>query len=351
MKKISILFIIPLSLSIASCQEVVDRDYSYKVAVVDEEGTPVEDANVRAMGYELIPDSPIPVARSFKVNASTDPSGVASISFSSPQTPGGVAITKDGYYQTTAAAKWVFPEGFLDTPGGHVGKMATTKIEAVLKPVKNPIPMIARKDLRILTPDLGVSYGFDLEMGDSLPPLGNGKHADIEFILTGTREDLGDGNKEHVDFQMEIKCPNPDDGFVQFSIEDSKEFNKGSALPSAHECPKEGYSNKLLREYKNDKDGGMVEAYRIKHEIANQCAYFRVRTERDEDGNIVSAHYGKLYGPLEIRPALKLYGHYTGDAQGGFFIHHLYFNPTPNDRNVEFDPSRNLLPDGKVRQP
>ena len=28
-----------------------------------------------------------------------------------------------------------------------------------------------------------------------------------------------------------------------------------------------------------------------------------------------------------------------------------YLNPTPNDRNVEFDPSKNLLPSERVSQP
>jgi hypothetical protein len=48
-----------------------------------------------------------------------------------------------------------------------------------------------------------------------------------------------------------------------------------------------------------------------------------VRSKLDEDGNIISANYGNNYGD---------------------FMSFIYnFNPTPNDRNVEFDPSRNLL--------
>ncbi len=43
----------------------------------------------------------------------------------------------------------------------------------------------------------------------------------------------------------------------------------------------------------------------------------------DERGNIVSAHYGKIYGD--------------------FMQFSYYLNPTPNDRNVEFDPKQNLL--------
>ena len=43
----------------------------------------------------------------------------------------------------------------------------------------------------------------------------------------------------------------------------------------------------------------------------------------DKDGNVKSALYGKIYG--------------------GFMQFRYYLNPTPNDRNVEFDPKQNLL--------
>lgn len=59
--------------------------------------------------------------------------------------------------------------------------------------------------------------------------------------------------------------------------------------------------------------------------------YFRVRTKLDEKGDIESAHYGKIYGD---------------------FMSFVYFlNPTPNDRNVEFDPKKNLLQGEKVTRP
>ena len=55
----------------------------------------------------------------------------------------------------------------------------------------------------------------------------------------------------------------------------------------------------------------------------NRNYFFRVRTAKDHEGNIVSAHYGKIYGD--------------------FMQFTYYLNPTPNDRNIEFDPKQNLL--------
>jgi hypothetical protein len=55
----------------------------------------------------------------------------------------------------------------------------------------------------------------------------------------------------------------------------------------------------------------------------NRNYFFRVRTVLDENGNVKSAQYGKIYGD--------------------FMQFRYYFNPTPNSRNIEFDPKHNLL--------
>lgn len=83
-------------------------------------------------------------------------------------------------------------------------------------------------------------------------------------------------------------------------------------------APPDGYQPELNKERsahpgqvtKNDSD-------------PNRNYLFRVRTVKDHAGNIVSAHYGKIYGD--------------------FMQFTYYLNPTPNDRNIEFDPKQNLL--------
>ena len=68
---------------------------------------------------------------------------------------------------------------------------------------------------------------------------------------------------------------------------------------------------------------GTRNAFEIFHRDPNKNYYFRVRTKVDDRGNIVSAHYGKIYGD--------------------FMQFKYYLNPTINDRNVEFDPKQNLI--------
>jgi hypothetical protein len=64
-----------------------------------------------------------------------------------------------------------------------------------------------------------------------------------------------------------------------------------------------------------------------------QAYFFRVRTV-ERDGKIVSALYGKIGGGLQLAPSnsktCELYLAY-------------YLNPTPLDRNIEFDLKKNLF--------
>jgi hypothetical protein len=59
--------------------------------------------------------------------------------------------------------------------------------------------------------------------------------------------------------------------------------------------------------------------------------YLRTRVQLDADGDIISANYAKIYDNIRF------------DARGTVSFWY-YYNPTPNDRNLEFDPKRNLFP-------
>ena len=61
---------------------------------------------------------------------------------------------------------------------------------------------------------------------------------------------------------------------------------------------------------------------------ADECLILRTRCHFDEKGNLVSCHYSKIYGKIEIFGWLN----FMSSA----------FNPTPNDTNLEFDARRNL---------
>jgi hypothetical protein len=62
---------------------------------------------------------------------------------------------------------------------------------------------------------------------------------------------------------------------------------------------------------------------------------FKSRLRRDEEGNVISANYGKIYGEFEF-----LGSEQVKKASVTFLY---YFNPTSNDRNIEFGQGKNLF--------
>ena len=68
-------------------------------------------------------------------------------------------------------------------------------------------------------------------------------------------------------------------------------------------------------------------------DVQRQKFYFRVRTD-EKDGRIVSALYGKLSAGFEMR---------IPDQQELKIVLYYYLNPTPLDRNMEFDLEKNLF--------
>ena len=179
----------------------------------------------------------------------------------------------------------------------------------VLKKVGKPIAMYA-KWVNENPPTLGQSIGYDFMMGDWVCTGHKGITADIIFQKWAYRKSGSD-----YEYKVKVTFPKTGDGIQIYTIPDSE---KGSGLRSPHEAPLNGYLSELNKERsahpgqpnKNDDD-------------PNRIYLFRVRTALDQNGNVVSARYGKIYGD--------------------FMQFTYYYNPTPNDRNIEFDPKQNLL--------
>jgi hypothetical protein len=119
-----------------------------------------------------------------------------------------------------------------------------------------------------------------------------------------------------------VSFPNQNDGIQEFT---TTPMDKASALCSSQEVPADSYQPEWVQT-DNRKTGHPIATNRD----INRNYYFRVRTVLYEQGNVKSALYGKIYGD---------------------FMHFSYYlNPTPNSRNVEFDPKRNLMKNLKPQE-
>lgn len=259
------------------------------VKVLDETGVPVAGADVE-MSYYVQP-APGQNEAGGNVHAMTDTNGVCLLSHSNTGSVGlAFQATKNGYYSTTRGHEFA---QFKDSDPSKWNPSETL----VLKAIGKPIAMYAKNITYIEFPTFNKPIGYDLMIGDWVAPYGKGISSD--FLFTENHLDAKSG------YTFTISFPKAGDGIQKFTPPDAE---KGSGLRSPHEAP--------------------VDGYQPTHEQTqmpnpNKNYFFRVRTSLDENGNVVSAHYGKIYGD--------------------FMQFTYYLNPTPNSRNIEFDPKQNLI--------
>jgi hypothetical protein len=193
--------------------------------------------------------------------------------------------------------------------------------------------------------------GFDLEVADWVAPHGKGKTADFllrfknEFkgleetysrtmderiashkrLLGFTKEEWTiDKFKIHAgkwDGLVEMSFPGEGEGIIE-----AKSFIGYSPMKLPHRAPDDGYSSAWKREV-NNYDGII---------LPEDTGFFlRTRVKKGQHGRIISANYAKFIGRMNVM------------ANTGRIEFFYYFNPTPNDRNLEFDPKKNLFPEDK----
>ena len=233
----------------------------------------------------------------------------------------GARVSKKGYYES----KWAL---FLakDEKSVSDGRWLpwNLTIPLVLREERKPIPLyVAWVDFDKGFPS-DTDVGFDCERHDYVAPHGDGKNSD--FLVRISSLDISGHDKA---CRLTLSAIDNGGGFVV------KKKELSSKLVSDYEAPADGYSPEFrtskttkLKFYEKNPDDVSEDEYLI----------LKSRIVRDQNGEIISANYGKIYGPVEYVFSLE---------RGRGAIKFLYyFNPTPNDRNLEFDGKNNLFKPG-----
>lgn len=221
----------------------------------------------------------------------------------------GIHSQNKGYYESHASYSF---KSFKD------GKWQpwNPTVELVLRPILNPVKMYAKRIQDLILPEYEKNIGFDFEIGDFIAPYGKGKKSDILFYgYLDRRKNLD------YDYWMEIRFPNQGDGIQRFSTE----TYKGSSFISPRYAPEDGYAP-TYRIEESRTPGKMSQGNR--GDEKNRFYFLRIRTVLDEVGKVKSANYVKIYGEF---------------ARFSYF-----FNPTSNDRNMEY--GGNLLKGLKISE-
>lgn len=245
-----------------------------------------------------------------------------------------VRANKPGYYGAV----------FRKRPNDQILKL---DLKLVLPKNNHPVPLYALcLNLGTGAPTLKLSVqndwlDYDLAVGDWVKPRGKGEVADIRFKfhnefkgwkmdderMAATRAHQNNRNVSEerlrelygkYDGELEISFPGEKEGLV----EEKGRFLIYSQLTMPHEAPMEGYAP--TRHY-------TAKTYGFRTDPENVGFFLRTRVKLDKDGKIVSANYAKVSGDFQF------------DARGILGLTY-YYNPTANDRNLEFDPKKNLFP-------
>ena len=282
------------------------------VRVTDEKGRPVEGADT-AIVFAVFDRWP---GHAEGKRGMTGADGLFSFS---ARTHGEMRydVRKKGYYDAEGSYRW----GSSSRENGKYIPWNPV-MEVTLKTIENPVPMYAKHAWAVL-PQIGSQFGFDLEKGDWVEPYGKGKISD--FLFKADRQ----GNTfENFKIRLEVTFSNKGDG-IQSVIIPVYEDAILHTLRLPKLAPEEGYQEKWVTEIGNTPETGRYNLSGNK----DQNFIFRVRTVLDENGKIKSANYGKIHDDFEI-------GGYSSKTLGIGFRY--YFNPD-GTRNLEFDPTRNLL--------
>ena len=281
----------------------------FVVRVVDDHEIPVAHATVNTSFHRAN-------ERSIPFQELTDSNGLCIVEGITTRSTFGTVL-KAGYYRSTFQFRYGDPN--INDHGGsssiiyYDSKVKNGRwlpwnptIPVVLKPIRDPVHMaLAFNEVRI--PNFDEPLGFDLEKHDWVLPEGNGKITDMIVRFESTGDDVP---------------------FRKLTLEFP------GAMNGAYVRKKDGYSilksdyhamtNSVYETRLANDDGTRGPAYILLG--ADDYLVFRIRSKVDHNGKVVSAMYGKIYGPFDYfvnsRNKMRLIS---------------FLNPTDNDTNLEFD--------------
>ena len=300
MKTLIYLTLAGLTVSCAIAQtQPAEHEWKVRLIVVDDIGQPV--AAAKALVSYTVPPPPDIRYAAENIEGFTDTNGVFTASHQGPGCGLGLNVGKIGYYGLHVP---------YDIPNQYDPAKWNVTTNLLLKRMIHPIPMYAKR-IDKGPPVLDKPTGYDMMAGDWVAPDGKGAIADIIFTRTYSTK-----SSSEYESKLTVSFPHPGDGIQVFDA--PFRVDEGSALRSPYEAPENGYQPTLTRLNSSHPGQPLIFEYDAKRNY-----FVRVRTVLDEKGNVKSALYGKIYGD---------------------FMHICYYlNPTPNSRNVEFDPKQNLL--------
>ena len=298
------------------------------VVVKDESGNPIAGATVGA-GWSR----PVQPGLGDHSEHGGDSSGVTDQQGRAELSVGGlpsIRVTCPGYYSNGIGSASGIAETYFPKP---VLALNRPEIPIVLTSRARPVPMYVRRidrEHRGRIPLKGQAAGFDLIAGDWVAPHGNGEVTDFEVTMDWTI--VGERSLEYT---FQVVFPRPGDGIQRIEISARGRTNQ---LLLPREAPVAGYAPRL--EWDLITAGSPnYDPTNVSRVTENDNYIFRVRSQVDQSGAVVSGMYGKVHGPL-IADVRNERNRRAADAQG-YIKFNYYLNPD-HTRSLEWDCVNNL---------
>ena len=298
------------------------RDSAAYFKVTDYDGSPISNAVVKINTMKKwIPGENFGRTIYMDVAGKSDANGDARVEFLCKSLNFTYSVDLEGYYGTGGGV------GFARAGRGFMLRQTQfeTNLVAKLKPVKKPIPMyvlrqIMHHPLRYPGRASRGWWGVDLKVGDWIKPNGKGEIADFFVEYSET----------HFDKDRAIDCA------LVFTNALYDGCYVAKCTGTRFRSDYAANTNAVYLKRLDFVSWGKKYKGRYATELLDEDEYLvlRTRTKTTEDGNFVSAHYSKIYGPIHLK--------------GGFYSKGTYFNPNENDTNLEANTKVNLMPGGSV---
>ena len=299
---------------------IFQQDSTANFKVVDFDGKPISNATVRVNTLKKwVPGEGFGRDEMMDIDGTTDTNGEARVVFLCKSMNFSYSARANGYYGTGGGI------GF-DRAGSGFSLHQTqfeTNLVVRLKPIVKPIPMcvlrqIIHHPLRYPNNATSGAWGFDMEKGDWVKPDGKGAVAD--FIV--------ECSDEHFAKDKALDCA------LVFTNSVHDGFYMAKCTGTRFRSDYEARTNAAYMKRLDFDSWGKKYKGRYATELLDDDEYvvLRTRTKCDDRGNIVSAHYAKIYGPINLK--------------SGIYSKGMYFNPNENDPNLEADTTVNLMPNG-----
>jgi len=281
--------------------------------IVDDEGLPLQSQRIR---YTCQDDYP---RKRWEGYVTTDMDGIAVVQdkVGSQMT---IGVYNKDYYVSWDKIQFFWRDGVSPLVKDGKWQPYGENRRLVVKRKKTPIDM-KWYNWGIdgcCAPATNVWVGLDLELGQWCKPYGNGKCEDVMLRFSGTITD-----RSTWDTKTEVSFTNiPYAGFyvmTKDAYSDMKSCYSASTNDVSYVDREIVFASSRCMEISS------------RDQTANRLAgdkyiVFRTRCMVDDEGKLMSAHYGKICGEL-WGGKYKLM--FRGNDSG------IFFNPTPNDTNLE----------------